>query len=209
MREPTTTLTDYILAIEAAVLAALLARSDGAAQALAPWLWALGFAALAFAAASGGTAHGFAHRFGEAGGRRLWLASLGAVALAGSLWVAAAVFAALGPPLRNLVLALVLVRLALGLRRLPCDAAFRAAAKGFGLDLALVLALQALAWQRFDAASAPWIAAGIALAGLGGWVQAREIAPHPRFNHNDLFHVILMLALLPLYLGGLRLADAP
>lgn len=209
MREPTTTLTDYILAIEAAVLAALLARSDGAAQALAPWLWASGFAALAFGAASGGTAHGFAHRFGEAGGRRLWLGALGAMALAGSLWVSAAVVAAVGPPLRNLILVLVLGRLALGLGRLPRDAAFRAAAMGFGLDLALVLALQALAWQRFDAGSAAWIAAGIALACLGGLVQARGIAPHPRFNHNDLFHLILMLALLPLFVGGLRLTDAP
>jgi len=34
-------------------------------------------------------------------------------------------------------------------------------------------------------------------------VQAFRLAPHPQFNHNDLFHVVQMGALYLLYRGGM------
>jgi hypothetical protein len=38
-------------------------------------------------------------------------------------------------------------------------------------------------------------------------VQARRLAPHRLFNHNDLYHVIQMVALYAFYRGGLQLVD--
>jgi len=38
-------------------------------------------------------------------------------------------------------------------------------------------------------------------------VQHGRLAPHPAFNHNDLFHVIQTLGLWLFYAGGRTLAD--
>jgi hypothetical protein len=38
-------------------------------------------------------------------------------------------------------------------------------------------------------------------------VQARRLAPHRQFNHNDLYHVIQMVALYAFYRGGTLLLD--
>ena len=42
---------------------------------------------------------------------------------------------------------------------------------------------------------------------VGGIVQARRVAPHRHFNHNDLYHVIQMVALYLFYRGGALLVD--
>jgi hypothetical protein len=39
-------------------------------------------------------------------------------------------------------------------------------------------------------------------------IQVLRIAPHPQFNHNDLFHVVQTGALYLLYRGGLLMRDA-
>jgi hypothetical protein len=44
------------------------------------------------------------------------------------------------------------------------------------------------------------VAASVAAAG----VQAMKLAPHPQFNHNDLYHVI-QIAAMWLFYRGVRL----
>jgi hypothetical protein len=56
-------------------------------------------------------------------------------------------------------------------------------------------------------AGAGWVAAGVGVSVVAGVIQARKLAPHPRFNHNDLFHVVQMVALYLLYRGGLLFVD--
>jgi hypothetical protein len=46
-------------------------------------------------------------------------------------------------------------------------------------------------------------AIGVSLAGLA--VLVLKLAPHPHFNHNDLYHVIQMGGLYCLYRGALLL----
>ena len=55
--------------------------------------------------------------------------------------------------------------------------------------------------------AAGWLAAGVGVSVAAGVIQAFRLAPHRRFNHNDLFHVIQMAALYCLYRGGLLLRD--
>jgi len=57
--EPTTTLTDYGLAIIAASFSMRLFLRVRESGQTCHWLWALGFLATAAAAAAGGTSHGF------------------------------------------------------------------------------------------------------------------------------------------------------
>ena len=99
---------------------------------------------------------------------------------------------------------------------MPLGVALGAArSDAFGLALGaytaamLVAAVQqATAYASARAPSAAWILAGVALSVAGGAVQVMRLAPHPRFNHNDLYHVIQMGALYLFYRGGLLLVDA-
>ena len=52
-----------------------------------------------------------------------------------------------------------------------------------------------------------WITAGAAVAVAAGLIQWARVAPHARFNHNDLFHVVQMASLYLLYRGGVLLRD--
>jgi len=75
----------------------------------------------------------------------------------------------------------------------------------YGSALVLILVL---AWTSSAAglgAAARWITAGVAVSVVAAAIQALKLAPHPQFNHNDLFHVVQMGALYLLYRGGLLL----
>ncbi len=47
--------------------------------------------------------------------------------------------------------------------------------------------------------AASWLIAGVVVSGAGAAVQLKRVAPHPRFNHNDLYHVIQVAALYLFY----------
>ena len=52
-----------------------------------------------------------------------------------------------------------------------------------------------------------WLIAGVLVSLVAGIVQARRLALHRHFNHNDLYHVIQMAALYAFYRGGALLVD--
>ena len=52
-----------------------------------------------------------------------------------------------------------------------------------------------------------WILAGVAVSILAAVVQASGIALHRHFNHNDLYHVVQMAAMVLLYRGARLLVD--
>jgi hypothetical protein len=77
----------------------------------------------------------------------------------------------------------------------------------YGASMLGMAALATAAWWRGGAAAAPLLVAGVAVSAIAAVVQVRKIAPHPRFNHNDLYHLIQIAALYLFYLGGLRLGS--
>ena len=70
-----------------------------------------------------------------------------------------------------------------------------------------VLALQSWAAYRHRAASAKWIITGVLVSFVGAAVQQTGFRQGQNFNHNDLYHVIQMVALYLFYRGGLLLKD--
>ena len=74
-----------------------------------------------------------------------------------------------------------------------------------GSAFALVALLHVLAWRR---PGSGWIVAGVAVSIGAAAVQASSIDLHRHFNHNDLYHVIQIGALLLYYGGVRRLRDA-
>lgn len=82
LAEPTTTLTDYALAVLGAGLGLRLLRHAAAHGASAPRHWALALMATALAALSGGTSHGFAPHLARETLAVLWSVTYGLVGLA-------------------------------------------------------------------------------------------------------------------------------
>ena len=54
----------------------------------------------------------------------------------------------------------------------------------------------------FLMAGVAFVLASIAVAALGAVVQATRFTLHPRFNFNDLYHVIQIVSLILLYRGA-------
>jgi hypothetical protein len=75
---------------------------------------------------------------------------------------------------------------------------------------AALIAVLLAAWIVAPSGLTPaawWITAAVAVALVAAVIQYAHLAPHEHFNHNDLFHVVQMVAIYLLYRGGLLLRD--
>ena len=187
MSEPVTALTDYALAVLTAWLAMRLFTS----REMAVRLWAAAFVALAVGAFLGGTWHGFLQS------DLLWKATVLSVGVATFCMVAGSAFATLRG---NALQILAAIKLAAFSAWMLFHDEFIYVVIDSGVAFAAVAALHL--W-RFNG----WILAGVAVSVLAAVVQASGIALHQHFNHNDLYHVVQMAAMVLLYRGARLLVD--
>jgi hypothetical protein len=154
--------------------------------------WAGAFLCLALAALAGGTWHGFPQFHPGL----LWGATEILAGLASFLMVVATARATGYFPKTIFCLAAVKLVLYLGWT-LEHDEFIGVVIDG-GSALLVVALLHAIrrdpAWR--------WIVGGVAVSVVGAGVQAAHLAPHPQFNHNDLYHVIQMAAMWLFYRGA-------
>ena len=193
MSEPMTVITDYLLGAVTACLGwRLFARR--AAERSRRW-WACAFAALAGGAFLGGTWHGFAQN------EWLWKATLLTVGIAGSAMMTATAFATLPARGRSAVIGVAAAMLLLYSGWVMVDDRFIVVVADTAIAFALVAALHLWKWNGA-------ILAGVAVSLVAALVQASGFALHPLFNHNDLYHVIQVGAMLLFYRGARALKDA-
>jgi hypothetical protein len=182
--EPSTMLTDYVLAGVTGWLAWLLYR-----QRSSPW-WTVAFAALALTALLGGTYHGF--------GLPVWKAT---VLLAGiisfAMVVGSAIATTRGLP-RKIMLAFAAVKLVVYEAWMLSHDDYINVIVDTGVALAIVAVLH----------PSPWMLAGVALSLVAAGVQASGFDLHPHFNHNDLYHVIQIAAMVLFYRGVTKMRRA-
>ena len=180
MNEPATVLTDYALA---AVCVVLGVRVIGKTN-----FWALAFLALALAALLGGTWHGFWQNDG------LWKATTLSVGMASfGMVVGSALQTTRGTVLRTLV-AFAAIKWVLYTAWMTRRDDFIWVVVDTGIALLIVGAVYL--W-RFNG----WMLAGVAISIVAGAVQASGLRLHEHFNHNDLYHVIQIAAMLAFYSG--------
>ena len=84
---------------------------------------------------------------------------------------------------------------------------FRLAAADHVATLAVLLAAALFTVARWHAPGMGWLVAGVGVSLIGVLVQGRHVAIHRHFNHNDLYHVIQMVALYLFFRGGVLLVD--
>ena len=201
--EPATLLTDYALAGATAWLAYLLSRAREGRSARS--FWTLAFAASALGALLGGTWHGFAPGFAETVLVLLWKATVLSIGVASFGMLAGSAFATTPAAAAKALLAIAAAKLAIysGWMLFHDDYVYVIA--DTGAAMAAVAALHGWsAIRKRDAASA-WILGGVAVSALAAAVQASGFTPHRLFNHNDLYHVIQIGAMLLFYSGAKRL----
>lgn len=180
MNEPVTTLTDYALAVVSAFLGIRLIKYSK--------LWALAFLALALAALLGGTWHGFWQS------DLLWKATTLSVGVAGFGMVAGSALATTSGPLQRVLIGFALLKfIAYTAWMLYHDAFIWVVAD----TASALLIIGVLYLRRFNG----WMLAGVGISVLAGLVQAGGFALHAHFNHNDLYHVIQIAAMLAFYRG--------
>jgi hypothetical protein len=154
--------------------------------------WAGAFLCLALAALVGGTYHGFPQLYP----RLLWGATEVFAGLASFLMVVAAARATGYFP--RTIFCLAAVKLVLYLGWILEHDEFIGVVIDSGSALLIVAALHAIrrdpAWR--------WMLGGVAVSVVAAGVQALELAPHPHFNHNDLYHVIQIAAMWLFYRGA-------
>jgi hypothetical protein len=178
--------TDYLLAAISTFLGFSLLKHSR-------W-WAVAFFLVALAALAGGTTHGFPGVYPLL----LWKTTLTAAGMASFAMV---VGTSRGTGLLQGLLFWFasLKLLAYGIWTTLRDD-FIAVVIDSGVALLVVALLHAV---RGDAAWR-WMVSGVAVSVVAAGVQAMKLAPHPHFNHNDLYHVV-QIAAMWLFYRGVRL----
>jgi hypothetical protein len=193
--EPLTLATDYLLAAVTIFMGLQILRA--AARQHSRRLWGIAFVALALGAALGGTYHGFHIE-------ALWKPTVLLVGLASCAMLAGSAFATTSARLRRVLVVLALVKLAAFGLWIWRDDRFIWVVADTGTSFAGVALLHL--WRLREPGSR-WILAGVGISVAAAAVQASGFDPHRHFNHNDLYHVIQIAAMLAYYRGVRRLAD--
>jgi hypothetical protein len=204
--EPATMATDFAIAAICVAFAFGLGRA-AAGIATPRGLWALSFAFTAVAAVVGGIVHGFALHLGTTAKARLWKATQYTMGLTGLAMLAAAIVAFTGGAVPRWLLAVAVCKFIVYASVVARRDDYSLVVVDYGASMLGMAALAIGAWLRDGAPATPWLVVGVAVSAVAAVVQVRKIAPHPRFNHNDLYHVIQIGALYLFYLGGMRLGD--
>lgn len=204
--EPTTVATNVMLAVLAFVLAARLAHRSAAGGSTAKAWFAAALFATGFSALIGAVAHGTSPDKDASLRGRLWSSTLYVTGLIGAATIASVAYFAASGYWRNALLLFAVVKLVVYVRSVARQPVFQIAAVDYGVALAILLigAVTELVRRR---AGMAWLIAGVLVSLVAGLVQARRVALHRQFNHNDLFHVIQMVALYAFYRGGALLID--
>jgi hypothetical protein len=181
LHEPMTLATDYVLTIASAIFAARLWRVHR--------MWALAFLFTAAGSFFGGAYHGFVTSVTPLTAVVLWKLTVFSIGIA-SFFLLAGSARVLAP--------VAIVMLVIYTSWMIVHNDFVWVIADYGLTLVIIAIVQLV--RRGP--SMPWVLSSIAFSILGALVQMSRYAPHPRFNHNDLYHLIQLIALWLLYRGG-------
>lgn len=199
-----TVLTDYVLGVLCVFLAFRLVRK-GAGVSRNCWAGALAICAVS--AFAGGTYHGFLPRMPVSVSGPLWTATLMSIGCAAFLATIATSAAHLPARWRRVVIVVAAFQLAVYLFAATRTDEFVIAIIDYSVSFGFVLAVHARAWISSANEAARWIVLGVLVSFLAAAIQAAGIAPHPQFNHNDLYHVVQMLGMWMLYKGAAGVVD--
>jgi len=205
--EPTTVLTNVVLACLAFVLGARLGYGAAAEGSASGSFIALGLLSTSVAAAFGAAAHGIDPLTDREQRERCWRVALYTTGFVGAASIASVAFFTARGSIRTAILIVAGLKLLAYFVSIARRPEFRVAAADYGAALAVLLAGSLYAMVRWHSPGTGWMVAGVGVSLVAGIVQVRRVAPHRYFNHNDLYHLVQMVALYLFYRGGVLLVD--
>lgn len=209
MTEPAVTLTDYALAIEAAVFVFALVRADSRDRTVRFW-FVVFFASISVASALGGTVHGFFLGASSSGRAILWPASLLAILVTSlAAWNISAILE-LDERGSTLVRRLAIAQLVIfSLVVVFVTSKFYVAIAAYLPSTLILLFALASTYRRRPEPAVRWGVTGLALTLAAAAVQQLRIGIHPvYFNHNALYHVIQGAALGMIFVAARAISRA-
>jgi Flp pilus assembly pilin Flp len=196
--EPITTLTDYALAAESFIFAALLWQSLPPKNYPTPYLWIAAFISVAIAATCGGTYHGFT--LSPLAQWTLWRILTAALSITSACLLAVTVYE-LPPSPRTWGLGAIALKSTLYLSWTTFNPHFVYILLDYLSAMLLLLAIQ-IKIAAHSKTSSLWIIAGVLASLIAAVVQGLSLNLTEHFNHNDLYHLIQMVALFLFYKGA-------
>jgi hypothetical protein len=202
LHEPATFWTDCALAVLSGALAlGLVHHAPPDISPLTGW-WIGAFATCALAALGGAIHHGLGEEIPPALNRAAWrLALLGLVGTGLCLLEVAAHLTLSGPAFTGAQIAIGLLTATFAVAALRIDK-FYVALCAYGLGQLAVLAAALVSRHHHSTAHTLWLSVGVATSALAAAIQHFRLSPAPRFNHNDLYHVVQFAAQGFFYLGA-------
>ena len=194
--EPDVSLTDFGLALEAALFAYALERTRGGSPSRRRWFVSF-FGAVAVASLTGGLDHGFFRHPPGIAHDVLWSTTLIAIGASSLALTGAAAGLRFSTPTARAISAVAAAGFAvyalavlLGARR------FAYAILVYLPATAFMLVVLAVAYRRERESRLAIGIAGLVLTFVAAAIQRAEVSLHPRyFNHNALYHVVQAVAL--------------
>ena len=187
MTEPTTTITDYLLAAECIFFGALLLRNNP--------LWAISFFVLAVAAAAGGTYHGFIGSMSAPAAQAVWKVTLYSIGLATLLMLSATLLAYMPSPWKNIFLAITILQFVVYVSIVSFSNDFRYVIYNY-VPAMIAILLMAIFHKNF------WLVGAVMISFAGAAIQRSGVQLHKHFNFNDIYHLVQMVAMYFFYRGG-------
>jgi hypothetical protein len=205
--EPSTLITDYLLGMLTGFLSWRLFEQNRGQGELPVRLWALALAVTSAGSIAGGSYHGFQLAMAPETAAALWTVTTLLVGIASFLLLSAAILASHTRILRRLLIAAATIKLAVYTWWMIGHNEFHYVIYEYGSTLLIVLLLVASGRVDGDRGLRFYIIAGIVVSIVAAALQQSGIDFHRHFNHNDLQHVVQMIAVWLLYEGGRRLRD--
>jgi hypothetical protein len=201
IHEPTTALTDLLLAASGSVMALLLLRRT---RAVAQRSWALALGASALGALAGALFHGWGHLFHPRVRFLLWKSIALLLSLASLAMFAATLYSAFGERARQ--------RWLLGgLSKTFVFTAWNLVRHDFAVVvydyLSSMFAILGIQLSRRQAPGSGWLLAGLFTSFVAAAIQQNGKGFHQHFNHNDIFHLIQLAGMYFFYRGALQVED--
>ena len=203
MNEPTTALTDFVLAAELFLFSYLTIRAD--TEQWSVLFWAIALALLGLSALAGGFYHGYAPT------PAVWrIVSVAIVATLGFMVAAGIVSSTEGNThlvwllLTEVPILILIVRL---LAQEQASLQVNNSRKWILIITSFLVILLHVQIYIGGPAVGNWLLAGSIIILFGIWIQQSGYSLHKHFNHNDLCHIIFMIGMYFLYRTGLLLRD--
>lgn len=196
--EPITTLTDYAIALESLIFGRLLWQKSSRHPAVQGWIVA--FVGVAIAAVLGGTWHSIPDHWPALVSRFFWQGMVLSLGLASFGMLAGSVLSTIPQRWQIWAMLAVFSKSLVYLSSAVTCQYFDCAIIDYFSAMLIVLLLQ-LKPALKQVVSARWIAGGVVVSAIAIGVEATRFSPG-FLSHNDLYHLIQMVALYSFYRGA-------